>query len=73
VLAGVFIWLLPPPVGVSLKAWHLLAHFIGTIVGIITSVRARPAVVRRWLRAPARILVGAGARGGRRAACAAPP
>jgi len=40
VLAGVIIWLLPAPVGVSLKAWHLLAHFVATIVGIITSVRA---------------------------------
>ncbi len=40
VLAGVVIWLLPAPVGVTLKAWHLLAHFVATIVGIITSVRA---------------------------------
>ena len=41
VLAGVIIWLLPAPVGVTPKAWHLLAHFVATIVGIITSVRAR--------------------------------
>ena len=40
VLAGVVIWLLPAPAGVTLKAWHLLAHFVATIVGIITSVRA---------------------------------
>ena len=39
VLAGVVIWLLPAPVGVTLKAWHLLAHFVATSVGIITSVR----------------------------------
>lgn len=30
------IWFIPPPVGVTLQAWHLLAVFIGTIVGIIT-------------------------------------
>jgi hypothetical protein len=42
VLAGVVIWLIPAPVGVSIKAWHLLAHFVATIVGIITSVRVAP-------------------------------
>jgi hypothetical protein len=47
VLAGVVIWLLPAPVGVSLKAWHLLAHFVATIVGIITSVRRPRARLRR--------------------------
>jgi hypothetical protein len=46
VLAGVVIWLLPAPVGVTLKAWHLLAHFVATIVGIITSVRAPPGAAR---------------------------
>jgi len=30
------VWLLPPPAGVSVQAWHLLAIFLGTIVGIIT-------------------------------------
>ena len=30
------IWVIPPPAGVTLQAWHLLAVFIGTIVGIIT-------------------------------------
>jgi hypothetical protein len=43
VLAGVVIWLLPAPVGVTLQAWHLLAHFVATIVGIITSVRGQAA------------------------------
>jgi len=33
---GAVIWLLPPPAGVSVQAWHLLAIFLGTIVGIIT-------------------------------------
>lgn len=41
VLAGLLIWLCPPPVGVTAKAWHLLAIFVGTIVGIITNVRSR--------------------------------
>jgi len=30
------IWFIPPPAGVTLPAWHLLAIFLGTIVGIIT-------------------------------------
>eukprot|EP00798_Chlamydomonas_sp_ICE-L_P016682 gene16682-22941_t len=34
---AVLIWFVPPPVGVSLKAWHLLSVFVGTIVGIITT------------------------------------
>ena len=37
-LAGLIIWLIPAPVGVTAKAWHLLAVFVGTIVGIITNV-----------------------------------
>ena len=41
VLAGVVIWFLPAPAGVTPQAWHALAHFVGTIVGIITSVRQR--------------------------------
>ena len=38
VLAGLIIWLIPAPAGVTAKAWHLLAVFVGTIVGIITNV-----------------------------------
>ena len=34
-LAGVVIWLIPSPQGVDTEAWHLLAIFVGTIVGII--------------------------------------
>lgn len=34
---AVALWFIPPPAGVSAKAWHLLAVFVGTIVGIITT------------------------------------
>jgi len=34
-LVAVIIWLIPPPSGVEPKAWHLLAIFVATIVGII--------------------------------------
>lgn len=33
---AVVIWFIPAPSGVTLPAWHLLAIFLGTIVGIIT-------------------------------------
>lgn len=36
VAVAVAIWFIPPPAGVALKAWHLLAIFMGTIAGIIT-------------------------------------
>mmetsp|Transcript_69329 Transcript_69329/g.219368 ORF Transcript_69329/g.219368 Transcript_69329/m.219368 type:complete len:571 (-) Transcript_69329:1084-2796(-) len=36
VAVGVAIWFTPAPAGVAIKAWHLLAIFVGTIVGIIT-------------------------------------
>jgi hypothetical protein len=32
---GLAIWFIPPPEGVDIKAWHLLAIFVATIVGII--------------------------------------
>ncbi len=31
------LWFIPPPAGVSMKAWQLLSVFVGTIVGIITT------------------------------------
>ncbi len=34
---AVALWLAPAPAGVSAQAWHLLAIFTGTIVGIITT------------------------------------
>ena len=37
VLVASIVWLLPSPVGVAVKAWHLLAIFLGTVVGIITT------------------------------------
>jgi DASS family divalent anion:Na+ symporter len=32
---GVLIWHLPAPQGVTADAWHLLAIFVATIVGIV--------------------------------------
>ena len=37
VLVGVVLWFTPPPDGVDIRAWHLLAIFVATIVGIVTS------------------------------------
>jgi DASS family divalent anion:Na+ symporter len=34
-LLAVVIWVIPPPSGVQPQAWHLLAIFVATIVGII--------------------------------------
>ena len=34
-LVGIIIWLIPSPAGVEPRAWHLLAIFVATIVGII--------------------------------------
>lgn len=34
---GVALWVIPPPDGVDIRAWHLLAIFVATIVGIITN------------------------------------
>ena len=36
VAVGAAVWLLPTPAGVTTQAWHLLALFLATIVGIIT-------------------------------------
>ncbi|KAJ0982328.1 hypothetical protein J5N97_010583 [Dioscorea zingiberensis] len=36
ILTGVILWFVPAPSGVSSNAWHLLAIFLATIVGIIT-------------------------------------
>lgn len=33
---GIIIWFIPPPQGVTGEAWHLLAIFVATIVGIIS-------------------------------------
>lgn len=44
-LLGVLLWHLPPPQGVTLKAWHLLAIFASTIVGLIVQPLPMGAVV----------------------------
>lgn len=36
IAVGVILWFIPPPEGVKQEAWHLLAIFVATIVGIIT-------------------------------------
>ena len=36
-LVGIVLWFTPPPDGVDPRAWHLLAIFVATIVGIVTS------------------------------------
>ena len=45
VLAAVVIWLLPAPVGVDIKAWHLFAIFFATIIGLIAQPLPMGAVV----------------------------
>jgi DASS family divalent anion:Na+ symporter len=44
-LVAVIIWFLPPPAGVAIKAWHLLAIFAATIVGLILQPLPMGAVV----------------------------
>ncbi|KAK7257847.1 hypothetical protein RIF29_32110 [Crotalaria pallida] len=36
IVTGLILWFVPVPAGVSPNAWHLLAIFLATIVGIIT-------------------------------------
>ena len=36
IVAGAVIWFIPAPEGVKSNAWHLLAIFVATIVGIIS-------------------------------------
>jgi DASS family divalent anion:Na+ symporter len=35
IIIGLVIWFIPPPEGVEVQAWHLLAIFVATIMGII--------------------------------------
>lgn len=35
VVVSVIIWFIPPPEGVKQEAWHLLAIFVGTVLGFI--------------------------------------
>lgn len=45
ILVGIIIWFLPVPVGVKPEAWHLLAIFVATIVGLILTPLPMGAVV----------------------------
>jgi len=44
-LVGIIIWYLPVPAGVKKEAWHLLAIFVATIVGLILTPLPMGAVV----------------------------
>ena len=48
---GTVLYFVPPPSGVTLQAWHLLAIFVGTIVGIVTQPLALGAVAMLGLAA----------------------
>ena len=37
VAVGIAIWFCPTPAGITAQAWHLLAIFVATIIGIITA------------------------------------
>ena len=45
ILVGVVIWYSPVPTGVKQEAWHLLAIFVATIVGLILTPISMGAVV----------------------------
>ena len=45
ILVGVILWYLPIPAGVKKEAWHLLAIFVATIVGLILTPLPMGAVV----------------------------
>jgi DASS family divalent anion:Na+ symporter len=45
ILVAIIIWSLPPPAGVTPKAWHLLAIFAATIAGLILQPLPMGAVV----------------------------
>lgn len=45
ILVALIIWVLPPPAGVAIKAWHLLAIFAATVAGLILQPLPMGAVV----------------------------
>lgn len=51
VAVGTILFFLPPPSGVTVQAWRLLAIFVGTIVGIVTQPLALGAVAMLGLAA----------------------
>ncbi len=52
-LVGLVIWFLPPPQGVEVQAWRLLAIFVATIVGIIAKPLPMGAVAMLGMSATA--------------------
>jgi DASS family divalent anion:Na+ symporter len=51
VIVGVIIWFSPFPAGVKPEAWHLLAIFVATIVGLILTpipMSSGLSAERRW-------------------------
>lgn len=52
VLVGIAMWLIPAPEGVGTQAWHLLAIFVATIVGIVTKPLPMGAVAILWALPP---------------------
>ncbi|PID85689.1 MAG: anion permease [Chloroflexi bacterium] len=44
IAVGLLIYVIPPPEGVAQEAWHLLAIFVATIIGIITKPQPMGAV-----------------------------
>lgn len=59
---GLIIWIVPPPAGVEIAAWHLFAVFVATIVGIIVAPLPMGAVA--MLGIAAAVLSGALGTGG---------
>ena len=50
-VAGALVWFLPPPEGVTIAAWHLLAIFMATILGLVLQPLPMGAVVLMGLTA----------------------
>lgn len=53
IIVGLVIWVIPPPTGVEVQAWHLLAIFVATIVGIIAKPLPMGAVAMLGIAATA--------------------
>ncbi|MEM4478076.1 MAG: anion permease [Candidatus Korarchaeum sp.] len=45
ILVGLILWFLPPPAGVDVNGWHLLAIFIAVILGLILRPLPQGAIV----------------------------
>jgi len=53
IITGLVIWFTPPPDGVEIQAWHLLAIFVATIAGIIAKPLPMGAVAMLGITATA--------------------